>query len=296
MRSRRGRRSGDVRARPPRAWVLNLDSEDELARGAEYRLPSREKRAEHARRCRGAGFLGPDDVVLDADVHAPDEPRTRGMLGAAFMPTPHALGRLAVAGCVVPPAPSLEVLRRANDRALHVPRLPGAVHVHTRQDALDALARDAPHGTWLCKRALGAAGRGHRRVRARAVQDVDVAWIDAALRTTGGIEITPWLERVADFAMHGTLEGGEARLHAPTRQDVDANGTWRASRPAEPGALSATELAALSEAATEIASALAALGYFGPFGIDAFRYRQQDGTLAFCACCDVNARFTMGMS
>lgn len=285
-----------MRVGPPRAWVLNLDSEDELARGARYRPPSRHKRAELAARCAGAPFVGADDLVLDAQVDAPDDPRARGMLGAAFMPTPYALRRLAEAGCIAPAAPPLEVLRRGNDRALYVPRLPGAVHVTTRADALVALARDAPRGVWLCKRSLGAAGRGHRRVGAGVVRDVDVAWVDAALRKTGGVEITPWLERVADFALHGVVESDQLRLGPATVQEVDTNGTWRSSRPAATDELDARELAALHAAAHEVAAELVDVGYFGPFGIDAFRYRIAQGRTAFCACCDVNARLTMGFA
>jgi hypothetical protein len=50
----------------------------------------------------------------------------------------------------------------------------------------------------------------------------------------------------------------------------------------------------LRSALAEAAHALAKIGYAGPFGIDAFRYRDAAGETRFCACCDVNARYTMG--
>ena len=40
-----------------------------------------------------------------------------------------------------------------------------------------------------------------------------------------------------------------------------------------------------------MAEALRSVGYFGPFGVDAYRW-----TGGFVACCDVNARYTMGWS
>lgn len=286
-----------VDAGPPLAWVLNLDSEDELARGTLYRPPTLAKRAELANRALASGLVRADDFVLDGHVGVRDDRPAHGLLGAAFMPTPYALRRLAEAGAVVPRAPTLEALRRANERSILLPRLDGAVLVRKREDALLALDRHTPSELWLCKRAFGAAGRGHRRVPARRVRELDVAWIDATLRKTGAIEITPWLDRVADFAMHGALsENGELTVGAPTIQLINAADAWSSSRLAAQDELSESERAALRAAVDEAAAALLAVGYFGPFGIDGFRYRAPDSRLAFCSCCDVNARYTMGFA
>ena len=43
-----------------------------------------------------------------------------------------------------------------------------------------------------------------------------------------------------------------------------------------------------------LAAALRAADYFGPFGIDAFRYRSAQGDVLFNPRCEINARFTMG--
>lgn len=286
-----------MHARPPTAWVLNLDSEDELARGALYRPPALAKRAELATRGLLSGLVQPGDFVLDAHVGLRDDRRAHGMRGAAFMPTPYALHRLAESGSIVSPAPTLDVLRRANNRSLLLPRLEGALFVRTRDDILPALERLTGTQLWLCKRAFGAAGRGHRRVPAGRVRDADVAWVDAALRKTGGIQVTPWLDRIADFAQHALLGAdGSLSVGDPTTQQIDAGDAWRASRLATSAELPDAEREALRDALDEAAATLRELGYFGPFGIDAFRYRQSDGGTAFCACCDVNARYTMGFS
>jgi hypothetical protein len=60
------------------------------------------------------------------------------------------------------------------------------------------------------------------------------------------------------------------------------------------GDLAPAERAALFSAAEEAAGALAAAGYFGPFGVDAFRYHDEEGTARFCARCEINARYSMG--
>jgi len=281
----------------PVAWVLNLDAEDELARGALYRGPSLARRAELAEIGLRAGLVREGDVVLDARAGARDDRRARGLAGAAFMPTPYALGRLTLAGAIAPNAPPLAVLRRANERDLLLPKLDGACFVRTREAALAVLAAPTSTGLWLCKRALGAAGRGHRRVRAGHVRPEDVAWLDAALRKTGGVQLSPWVERTADFALHGVLAAdGVLTAGAPTVQQIDAGDAWRQSRLAGPGDLTDSEASALRSALAEAAQSLLKIGYEGPFGIDAFRYRDAAGNAHFCACCDVNARYTMGFA
>ena len=104
---------------PPRAWVLNLDAEHELAAGRRY-APTRALQAIVAReRRRLLGTLvAPGDIVLDDVVledvvledvvlsqdEALDPERTRGLEGRAWSPTPRALARLAAAGAHVPAA------------------------------------------------------------------------------------------------------------------------------------------------------------------------------------------------
>jgi hypothetical protein len=61
--------------------------------------------------------------------------------------------------------------------------------------------------------------------------------------------------------------------------------------------LSEDEVDAWREAiaiAADVANAAADLGYFGPLGIDAMRYRDRDGSVKLRPIQDVNARWTMG--
>ena len=59
--------------------------------------------------------------------------------------------------------------------------------------------------------------------------------------------------------------------------------------------LDAAERGALLASAERSAEALRAVAYFGPFGIDAYRY-ELDGRARFCALSEVNARYTMGFA
>jgi hypothetical protein len=149
----------------------------------------------------------------------------------------------------------------------------------------------------VLKRPFGFAGRGRLRVTG-GVHRGDAAaerWIEASLATGEGLQVEPWVERAGDFALHGYISaGGEPTLGHPTSQRCDAGGAWIASDRAGEAEISALERTALTHAAAEAADALAAAGYFGPFGVDAFRWRDPGGALHFNPRCEINARYSMG--
>jgi hypothetical protein len=76
-------------------------------------------------------------------------------------------------------------------------------------------------------------------------------------------------------------------------QDVSERGVFRAVRRAAAAEVSDAEKRALVEQAEHSADALARAGYFGPFGIDGYRYRAGERH-RFCALGEINARYTMG--
>jgi hypothetical protein len=63
---------------------------------------------------------------------------------------------------------------------------------------------------------------------------------------------------------------------------------------AESGELHEDELAALNETFERAAEALRGAGYFGPFGIDAFRYLDAQNVERFHPLGEINARYSMG--
>jgi len=279
-----------------RAWVLNFDAEDELARGAGH-TPSRAVLARFAALADRVGaLLAPGDVIVDPLTTIALAPGT--FSGRAWCPTPGARQALERAGAVVPAAPALAVLRSVNHRrfcATLVQALPGARYVDTLDDVVATVNAPSRSGTWLLKRPFGFAGRGRKRLRAGAIEPADRAWIDASLATGDGLQIEPWVELDADVGLHGFLApSGALALGAPTVQRTDATGAWIASLRAAPGELAKDEERALFEAAETTARALHDAGYFGPFGIDAFRWRDVDGARRWNSRSEINARYSMG--
>ena len=54
--------------------------------------------------------------------------------------------------------------------------------------------------------------------------------------------------------------------------------------------------ASLVPEAERVAAALSAAGYFGPFGVDAYTYRERGGAIALQPRSEINARYTMGFA
>jgi hypothetical protein len=290
--------------REPVAWVLNLDAEDELARKLGHHTPTDAMTARvESLLQRLEALFAPGDTVL-WPVRSDGPATRRDVLGRAWCPTPWALRRMAQAGVRVPTAPSLAVLRRVNHRRFaHAlgQALPATGHAEDAAE-LEALleqtaALEAVSGEvcWLLKRPWGYAGRGRRKLRPGPVSAADQAWIDASLRTGEGLQVEPFVARELDCALHGWLAAdGECTLGAPTVQQLDGSGAWQGTTLAGPGELTRDELAALQAAARQTAQALQAAGYFGPFGLDAFRWRTPAGQARFQPRCELNARYSMG--
>jgi hypothetical protein len=275
------------------AWVLNLDADYELEDPHSY-TPSRRTRErvrEFATRLHG--LLQPGDIVLEAGLTVPP-----GMYaGEAWCPTPRALAMLEAAGCELPDSPSLEVLQRVNDRRFAIELGLGSLCAHYVTDvatAIGLLEAKRPGERWLMKRAFGLAGRGHRPGNGPP-SDEDLRWLQSSLRHGYGVSIEPWVAREADFAMHGRLaRDGEVALGRAVMQRCDARGRWQESLAAPAGSLQPDEFAALQRTADAVARALHGAGYFGPFGIDAFAYRDAAGQRCFHPLVEINARYCMG--
>ncbi len=311
-----------------RVWLLNFDAESELE-DPSARTPSRAVLARHAALAeRVRGLYGPGDAVLlpggsvVAELHpqpapvpapVPESSQESGtgtgtgagagtgptdLAGRAWCPTPGALAALARAGAHPPPAPPFDVLRRVNHRRFCADlgqTLDGARYVTTEAELRETLAAFPGAEAWVMKRPYGFAGRGQLRFSGRTPGAMEERWIAASLAAGEGLQVEPWVERAGDFGLHGHIAPtGAVMLGEPTVQRCDARGAWVASERAGAGELSPAEHGALVRAAEEAATALAAAGYFGPFGVDAFRYRDAGGAVRFNARCEINARYSMG--
>ena len=79
-----------------------------------------------------------------------------------------------------------------------------------------------------------------------------------------------------------------------------ARGAWLTTEllPAGGAASDAEQAIArrLREQATRVGAALTREGYFGPFGIDAYTYRDELSDVHFQAASEINARYSMGFA
>jgi hypothetical protein len=285
----------------PRAWVLNLDAEHELEARGRYQPTQRVLAIVARQRERLLGTLiGPQDVVLGLD----DPARARGLPGVAWSPTPRALAELAAAGALLPAAPGVEVLRTVNARpfaaAVREPLQRASFEkrvVFTLEEALAQLALPAALG-WLVRRTFGAAGRGRRRIAAGRPSEPEQAWIVASLRL-GALVVEPWVEITREYTRSAFVDAqGCVRISAPGFQQTTRAGAWTGTDPAGADEIARADDRELEAAVARAGTALARAGYFGPFGIDAYRHRAQDGSArsVLNPLSEINARFTMDWS
>jgi len=282
-----------------RAWVLNLDADLELGAAGRYDPPKRVRLAMKSHIATLArSLLGPGDVLVDED----SPPLcARGLPGRAFCPTPRALAILRRAGAEPEAYPLAAVLRCVNSRAFAAslgPTLPGGAFVTDAGIARAMLAEEPPVGSaWRIKHAFGMAGRNQRVVAAASAEAQDLAFVKSGL-ARGGVQIEPNVVLEEEYGIHGVLaEDGSLRAGRLVRQRCDPRGAWLATEALAPAAAA---LAGTGERMMEelhfVGRGLAAAGYFGPFGVDGFAYRDRTGALRLQPRSEINARYSMGFA
>jgi phosphoribosylaminoimidazole carboxylase (NCAIR synthetase) len=269
------------------AWVFNLDAELELLRGRPGYVPQRKllaQLAEHGQSSRA--LMAETDVELGRGSTVP-----AGRHGRAWCPTPMALALMQAHGVEPEPHPAASVLRRVNHRLFAHELgggLPQQAYVRSREQLLGVLG--AYHRHWLMKRPLGFAGRGQLRAIG-PLTEKQWTWVDASLEREG-ILVEPLVRPSFEVSLHGFVwRDGEYELGRVCAQQISERGAFRGVRLAQADELSPGETEALFERAHAVAQALRAAGYFGPFGIDGYRYEA-----GFCALGEINARYTLGFA
>ncbi len=278
-----------------RIWLLNFDADEELARPLGY-SPSPALLARFESLASRVGDLVPEGDAIIEEWKPELTALDAKFEGRAFCPTPRALRVLSRMRASIGQSPSIDVLRLVNHRAFSAELgqcLPGARFVGTRDELQETLATSK--GPWLLKRAFGFAGRGRQRLRSGEI-DVSVEpFVRASFASGQGIQVEPWVDRIADVALHGFVAAsGTKTLGSPTLQRIDETGAWMQSAPLPADALTDDETRQLLAEGERTADALVRAGYFGPFGIDGFRYRDRDGQARFNPRSEINARYSMG--
>lgn len=274
-----------------RVWVLNPDAEREL--GGAVQSTARHIAQMRARAAMFDFLTCGEPRVLLADLATR---RFSGERTLIWCPTPSALAAARKSGLAVGRAPSLDALRRVNDKRFPTKACPHltlpARSIVTFSEAIASLPLPL-----RLKRPFGFAGKGQRTLLARGRPD-DQRWLEESLRKAS-LVAEPELPGLIQVSCHGV---------AVPRECVDARAEPRAlatlvGRPVAlvtdsygaPTSVERATLGAELERAVvtttmEVAHYLEAEGYFGPFGVD---YALVDGRPYLL---DLNARFTLGFS
>ena len=167
-----------------------------------------------------------------------------------------------------------------------MPSLESAVH-HTIR---------AGYSHWVAKPQISHAGRNRLRCAGMKINRQQQDWLNA--RFPAGLYVEPWVERLDEASLQFDIFATDG---SPTVTLVGVTGLKNDSRGQYAGSVirgndesTLLEWDVAIEHGMKVCQAAANAGYFGPLGIDAFRFQTPDGAVGTRLCNDVNARFTMG--
>jgi hypothetical protein len=174
--------------------------------------------------------------------------------------------------------------------------LPGARAIRSVEEFEGAVADFRGAAGWVAKANFGMSARERCLGRGSPPSEQAVRWVRKQLARNQAVYFEPWVDRIAEFGFQFTIPpAGEPRLEGITPLLTDAVGTYRGSR-LNPASCPGTEgeMAEPLAIAARAAQSVQQLGYFGPLGIDAMRYRTSAGEPRWRPVQDINARLTMG--
>jgi hypothetical protein len=193
-----------------------------------------------------------------------------------------------------PPA----VVAAVHHRAFHlqVARKIGCTLLGARMvESIAELEALALPRSWVLKAPLSASGRNRYIEReGRGLSDPKARrTVERLFDQHGPLLFEPWMDRTEDFGVSAILTHDEMRVLGIHGQRVDRKGQF-AGIDLQPD-LSQEDRDRLLETAEAVAEALRTAGYVGPFGIDAWRYRREDGRVFLNPLGEINARMTFGL-
>ncbi|HEX4959492.1 MAG TPA: hypothetical protein VF173_01540 [Thermoanaerobaculia bacterium] len=173
--------------------------------------------------------------------------------------------------------------------------LPGARMVESISELNRLLVSPHAPQSWVVKSPLSASGRE------RYIERNGPAIYAPKFRRTverlfarhGPLLFEPWMDRTADFGVSAHLMETGLRIVGIHGQRVDVKGQF-AGIDLQPNLFPA-ELDRLLETVESVAAALRRAGYRGFFGIDAWRYRKENGEETLHPLGEINARMTFGL-
>lgn len=150
---------------------------------------------------------------------------------------------------------------------------------------------------WVTKTQISHAGR-HRLIgQGIELNAQQQGWLNKQIQQPGGVYLEPWVNITEEVGLQFDISGNSAkpdiRFAGVASLLNDVGGRYRGSLIAMDDRLQMSWEAAI-EHGHAVCRAAAAIGYLGPLGIDAYRFRLPNGQLVTRLCNDINGRFTMG--
>lgn len=204
------------------------------------------------------------------------------------------------------PLATVDIARAASDRRLaHAiaaelgVAVPGTTTITTVDQLRAHLAAGgadaSPSGAWVVKAPVTAAGRERVKRHGRDLEPAVATRVARLCAQHGALVFEPWLDRIADVAIGGLVTGAaRARLLPPHRPWCDAAGVVRGIVVDDGAGLEPAWRAELERVATAVAARLGALGYRGPFVVDALVHRTATGPRLH-PLVEINPRLTFGL-
>lgn len=312
----------------PTLFVGNFDFEHELAGAQPGSLPGGLRRINDelafawlAVASDGDAILGPTDVeagFLEAAAHA-GLPRVSliardaDIAGALIRLAPLAEWRLQPWGWsesasrlarrvgLPESAVGTESIRQANSRRFssELERewgvgLEGAGEVRSIDELADVLSSLSIEARWVVKAEFGMSARERILGTGRSLTETSASWVRKRLARDGAVFFEPWVERLDEAGLQLEVPAaGEPILVGITSLLTDSSGGYCGSRFEVNDRLNEVYAPAV-DVALQAAKRLQQVGYRGPLGIDAMRYRRSDGSWGLRPLQDINARLTMG--
>ncbi len=199
-------------------------------------------------------------------------------------------------------APNLESVARVNSRyfAFEMERewsfsLPGSRMIDEIGKLNPAIEEMSCHADqWVIKAEFGMSGRERMLGCGETVSESLEGWARKRIEQGQKLFIEPWVERVAEAGLQYTVRPdgppvfeGATKLHSNSRGQY-AGSQFGLSPEAEREWFPAIQIG------LQVAHRAGKAGYFGPLGLDAMQYRDDEGEIQLRPFQDINARFTMG--
>ena len=195
-------------------------------------------------------------------------------------------------------APPIDIVARVNSRKFSYLcelefgcGLPGQAICRSR-DEVEQAVRSWPR--WLLKGNFSSAGRD-RLAGAGPLDERSANWIARRLERDGMVLVEPFLESIEEAGIQWEIPRPPQppELIGVVPLLCDDRGQYRGSVIANDDSLLEYWRPAV-EVTRRAVTRIQSLGYFGPVGIDAMRYRDAGGDIRIRPLQDINARWTMG--